>query len=120
MKVKVTPQKTGKKTASAPAPGSDAECDHYVNLLLSLKIRLTEIPIQILRDPRHCTRLFVSAFRVDHAISKKQYALDLAYLEAELEQAILRNDFSIKHCLEGVRIFAQPWYETLYGKERSE
>lgn len=56
----------------------------YVNALLSFKIKLQEIPRELLRDPFYCMTLYLSGFRADRGISKEQYLEDLDFLENEL------------------------------------
>ena len=93
---------TAHKTAE-PVQTGEQECEQYVLELLLHHVKLMEIPQRLLRDRRYCRRLYITAFRADRATTKKQYLLDLAYLDAEIEQAQFREDFVLMDMLRSVQ-----------------
>lgn len=63
------------------------------NDILCRKVQLHEIPLWLLRDPACCKTLYILAFRADRGSKQiKQFERDLAFLEAEIEAAEIRQD----------------------------
>ncbi len=64
--------------------------EYYEMRLLQDEIRLQDVPISMLRGDSAWT-LYVTAFRVDRAVSQSRYLEDLAFLKRELEWSISRK-----------------------------
>ncbi len=61
--------------------------EYYEMHLLQNKIRLQEVPISMLRG-ESAWSLYVTAFRIDRAVSQSRYLEDLAFFKRELDQAV--------------------------------
>lgn len=64
--------------------------EYYEMRLLQNKIRLQEVPISMLRG-ESAWSLYVTAFRIDRAVSQSRYLEDLAFFKIELDRAILQK-----------------------------
>ncbi len=62
--------------------------EYYEMHLLQNEIRLQEVPISLLRGGS-AWKLYVTAFRIDRAVSKDRYLEDLNFLKAELDRAVI-------------------------------
>lgn len=80
----------------------DRKAQKYTHLLLSTKIRLEEVPLPLLRDPRFCSVLYLTAFRVDRSTSRQNYEEDLKFLELEALAAKIEKRKRLQLCLERI------------------
>ena len=84
----------------------DQKAEKYMQMLLTGKIRLEDVPLCLRRDPRRCSEIYITAFRVDRGTARSHYAYDLAILRVEIARAKQDQERALYETLVRVREYA--------------